>query len=57
MKRFQVERIVVEYTTVDAESETEALNIAIMCSDWDYQYLEPDDTVHFGYKVFEIKEK
>ena len=54
VKSYQVERIVVEYTTVDAESETEALNLACMCGDWNIEPLVEGEEVHIGYKVFEI---
>lgn len=54
MKSYQVERIVVEYTTVDAESETEALNLAYMCGDWNIEPLEECEEIHIGYKVFKI---
>lgn len=54
MKSYQIERVVVEYTTVDAENETEALNLACMCSDWNIEPLGEGEEVHIGYKVFEI---
>ena len=52
MNSYQIERIVVEYTTVDAENETEALNIACMRSDWSIEPLVEDDEIHVGYRVF-----
>lgn len=54
MKSYQIERVVVEYTTVDAENETEALNLACMCSDWNIEPLGEGEEVQIGYKVFEI---
>ena len=39
VKSYQIERIVVEYPTVDADSETEALNLACMCGDWNIEPL------------------
>lgn len=54
MKSYQIERIVVEYTTVDAESEAEALNVACVCSDWNIEPLVEGEEIHIGYKVFEI---
>ena len=56
MALYQVQRLVVEYTTIEAQSETEALNLAEICGDYDREPLQEDDEVFYGFKVFELKD-
>lgn len=56
MALYQVQQLIVEYMTIEAQSETEALNLAELCGAYDREPLDKDDEVFYGFKVFELKD-
>lgn len=53
-KLYQVSRWVLQYNTVEAESEDEAISIADELSDWDYD-IEPNEHYFESFEVTEVK--
>ena len=50
-KLYLVERLVVEYQYVAADSEDEAIQDALDCGEWDRDYIEEGDELFYGVRA------
>lgn len=50
-KLYLVERLVVEYQYIAADSEDEAIEDALYCGEWDREVIGQDDDLFYGVRA------